>query len=594
MVLAAVRRLTRRARGVDGRGLAAPDVASATAVLLGAALVVLAAQQQPYNQNEWVQIRPYGDPDLGTAVSGTRQPPLDPLLGVLVQRLLGVGHLEQRLVPVAAGIGSLAVVAVLLRRLGLGWAAPLGVLFLATAPLFLRYSAYTRPYALPVLLMLLCALAGSLWLDTGRRRWLAAALATALLLPVARVPEPTVFLTGAAGVLAVLGARDRGLRARAWALAGTLLLGLLTVGAGMLVQLAATSSTNAGRSFLDPDPERVLARVPAGLVEIWDLVVPLYSTWFPWWPLTVAVVLTGVLLPTPRRRLLATWYWAPLLLGPLAFLVAFHTLVPLDLRDYRIRFAYFAVPPLAVLVAVVAHGVGDGVGRDPGHPAPRWRWWGAVLVLSLVVSQLPASWRVLTRDDAVDLAQAGQVLAQEVPDDAVVVFDGPAPIGRWRQPFFARSRFLPEDTTVLETPDLARGRVEVPPGAGPVYLLLVDAECVSSVACDLPSIAWQGRVEGYRPVVRMDHLTLYEPVAGQEGREGLLRAMRALVSAYGAQHAVLNAQVAARILDQQDRRGDAFQLLARVCRRHPDDDTQQRCRRNVARAFPGRGLRGSG
>ncbi len=41
-------------------------------------------------------------------------------------------------------------------------------------------------------------------------------------------------------------------------------------------------------------------------------------------------------------------------LGPLAFLVAYHTVnpFPLDVRHYRSRFAYFWIPALVVMVAV--------------------------------------------------------------------------------------------------------------------------------------------------------------------------------------------------------------------------------------------------
>ena len=39
-------------------------------VALGAALLVVTAVNQPYNQNEWVQLRPYDKPDLGEAIAG--------------------------------------------------------------------------------------------------------------------------------------------------------------------------------------------------------------------------------------------------------------------------------------------------------------------------------------------------------------------------------------------------------------------------------------------------------------------------------------------------------------------------------------------
>ncbi|MGI8711396.1 MAG: hypothetical protein ACR2LA_10430, partial [Acidimicrobiales bacterium] len=47
------------------------------AVVTGAALMLVTALNQPFNQNELAQIGPYGSDDLSTIASGTRQPPLD-------------------------------------------------------------------------------------------------------------------------------------------------------------------------------------------------------------------------------------------------------------------------------------------------------------------------------------------------------------------------------------------------------------------------------------------------------------------------------------------------------------------------------------
>ena len=154
-------------------------------------------------------MEPYGSNDLGTITSGTRQPPLDPLLGSLIQHLLGEGQLRQRLLPVAAGIGTLVLISLLLRRWCGGYAGPAAVLILATQPLMVRYSAYTRPYALPLFLMTLTWFAADRWLATGRWRWLVVAASSSALLPLARVPEPTVFLLASAVVLGWMAARGR-------------------------------------------------------------------------------------------------------------------------------------------------------------------------------------------------------------------------------------------------------------------------------------------------------------------------------------------------------------------------------------------------
>ncbi len=553
-------------------------------VLLGAVLIVLTVLQQPFNQNEYVQLAPYGDADLGTAVTGTRQPPLDPFLGVLVQRLLGEGQLQQRLVPVAAGVATLALTAVLMRRYGWRWAGTWGLLFLATAPLFVRYSAYTRPYAVPMALMLLAAVVGALWLDTGRRRWLLLAFVAALLLPLSRVPEPSVFLGTAALLLVLAGLRGGRPRRRPWALAGVLLLGLTTVGTAMLLRLLAQDSTTKGTSLIELDPSAVTGRLAPAADALRDLVLPLLAQWLPWWPLTLLVVVLALALPAARRPLLGSWSWLPLVLGTLVFLAVFLLLVPVGLRDYRIRYAYFLVPPLAIALAAVVHALAA---------RPRaLRWLGPALAAALVVTQLPTTWQVLTRDDAVDLDAAGAMVAAHVPDDALVVLDGPGEAGRWRQAFFGDERFLPEGRTVVTVRALTRDGLAVSVHDGPTYLLVMDAACVSNVDCsDQPADVWDGQLPGYEEVARDQYVVLYRPTEERTGVTGLLHAMIALVDGYGAARAVPDAIVAARVMVRRGQDEEAAALLGRVCDAQPTDADLDACETAIEKRGLGEYLR---
>lgn len=550
----------------------------ALAVVLGSVLLVGTALNQPYNQNEWEQIKPYGSPDITTAVTGTRQPPLDPLLGSLVQRLVGEGQLEQRLVPVACGVGSLVLMCFLLRRLRLSWIGPLAVVLMATSPLFLRFTAYARPYALPVFLMLLCCVAGSRWLDTGRKRWLMVAAVGALLLPIARVPEPTAFLTVAALVLLLVPVEPTVPLGRKGSLAGVYLLSLLSCGAAMALLLARQQQTKGGHNLVDVNPFRMVGRIPEGAQRLVDQVVPMFADWLPWWPLLLTVAVLALLLPGARRRLGGCWFWTALVLAPLLFLIAMHTVVPLDLRTYQIRFGYFFVVPLVLLVAISSRALGDSVHRFA-------RWVGPLLVATLVVSQLPGTWRVLTENEGADLAQAGDVLAARVPPDALVLYDGPGLTGRWRQPFFAGDRYLGEHTQVVNVSGIAQGWQHVPGDAGRVWLLILDAECVSSVACNLPPADWDGHVPGYRRVERFDHFTLYAPLGDRKGVSGALRAVTALMAAYGPERAVQDAAAAARILVDVGRESAAATLAASVCAQQPEE-TQRACGRQLGAYGP--------
>lgn len=528
-------------------------------VLVGSVLIVLTSLNQPYNQNEWKQIAPYGAPDLGVAVNGTRQPPLGPLLGTLVQRLIGEGHLEQRVVPMASGIGCLLLMMVLLRGLRTDYAGVAALAFMATAPVFLRFSAYTRPYALPTMLMLACALAGTRWLETGRRRWLVLAFGCALALPLTRVPEPTVFLAASAVLLAVAGLRSSLPRRRAWPLAGGLLGSLVTVGAfTSLALVRETRTTSTGDVILDLNPFHALARLPAGLQELWEHVLPLYGRWFPWWPLVVLIVILAAVVPTARRRLLGIWWWLPFVLAPLAFLVAYHSVnaYPLEMRHYQIRFACFWVPPLVMAVAAVLESLArDTRLRRPVVP---------LLALALVVGQLPGTWRVLTENDAVDFAQAGVVLRDRVPEDAVVIYDSASRAGWWRQPFSGAPRYLRDTARVVSATRIAHGQVRLPRSA-PVHVLLLDSDCAGGTACDIPGLAWDGVVGGYEQEARFDRFTLYTPTDGQRGADGAVRALLSLVDAFGEEWAVTDAAAAARLLEARGRPGRAAALLRRVC-----------------------------
>ena len=135
--------------GASGSGPHEPDRSDlwwyAGGVVVGAALLLTTALRQPFSYDELSQINPYGSDSISSIIDGTRQPPLDALLGGLFRHVLGQGQLQQRLVPLLSGIGILVVTSLLLRRLGLGRAGAWAVFVLATAPLAVRSGADTRP-----------------------------------------------------------------------------------------------------------------------------------------------------------------------------------------------------------------------------------------------------------------------------------------------------------------------------------------------------------------------------------------------------------------------------------------------------------------
>ncbi len=497
----------------------------AGSVVVGAILVVMAALQQPFNENELKQMAPYASGSLHQIIGETRQPPLDPLLGAMVQHLLGEGQLRQRLVPVLAGIGALAVMGLLLRRLGVGVVGAFALLVMATAPLFVRYSAYSRPYALPMFLMVIFVYAAQGWLDTHARRWLVLAAVATLALLLARVPEPVMFLLTTMVSLAWFAFRGRLSWSQVWPLIAIPAVGLMAVGYPTFRALRSQT----GGSTLDSTLSRFTSRFDRSLHQLVTEFASLIASSFPWWPITLAVIVAAFAWPVSRRRLLGWWFLFPLLVPPTAWVLIYHFLSPYSLQTlpYRARSALFFVPAYTVVVLALAAGVVETVHRADR----RLRAGLAVVLAAALVTQLPATGRVLVQDLSPDVGEAAAVLTR-LPEDAIVLYDTPSPSGYWHQPFRARPRYLGDRPEVLQVSQLMRHPKSVPP-QGPVYLLMLDSECAYSTVCDEAPADWNGEVGGWRVVRRFDRYTLYEPRAPLSGRVGVLQALRDFAASLG-------------------------------------------------------------
>ena len=157
----------------------------------------------------------------------------------------------------------------------------------------------------------------------------------------------------------------------------------------------------------------------------------------------------------------------------------------------------------------------------------------AALLAAAFVTQLPATIAVLTDKEAADFGEAARVLKTDVPADAIVVFDGSAPADKWHQSFSGRNRLLEGAPLVISPADIARDP-KVVPRDGPVYLLVLDAECVSRAMCDGPTGDADSHIDGWRLAERFDEFTLYEPADAQRGRPGTTEALLALAGAFGS------------------------------------------------------------
>ncbi len=522
------------------------------AVVLGAVLIVLTAIRQPFSYDELTQINVYGSDSISVITGATRQPPIDPLLGALFQHVFGEGQLRLRLVPVLSGIGSLTVLSLLLRHLGLRWAGAFIVLLAATSPLVLRYSAYTRPYALPFFLMLLATYAAQRWLDDRHRGWLITAGVTAFVLPLVRVPEPTVYLLSTAAILAWFSYRGRLARDRTKPLIVIDLAALLSMG---LMQFFSLSSSAGG--FFDPSPSGVIDRFPTGVHELATSFVGVLASAFPWWPLTLLAVIAALAIPPVRRRLFGWVFWWPLLAAPVAFAIAYHFVNPFPFfaLPYRARAASFFAPAFLLALAALAVAV------ERREITGRVKVAVAALLAAVFIGQLPATADVVVNDAAPDFAVISDVLTTQVPDNAIVIYDRPTPVGQSRQPFQGTPRYMgdtPFTASLIDVPT----HVDELPTTGPVYMLF-NGQCAHAGRC-VPGdrAAVDLSVPGWKVVYQRERFTLYAPTDGQDGTSGIVTAMTDFADALGVRLGYLETYAAAAVLDHEGKPAEAKALIA--------------------------------
>lgn len=522
------------------------------AVVTGAALILVTALNQPFNQNELAQIGPYGSDDLSTIASGTRQPPLDAWLGSFVQHLLGEGQLRQRLVPVVAGVGTLVVMGLLLRRLGLGLAGAFGLWLMATAPLMVRYSAYTRPYALPLFFMVLFVYAAMRWLEIRSKAWLAVVALAAVALPLSRVPEPIGFLLTTMVTLSWLCWRGRLAWMQAWPLIFIPGAALILVGYPVFRSLKASVG-----GYYDPSPAGIIDRFPDGAHELVTGLLPLLASWLPWWPITLLVLGACLAVPASRHHLARWWFVWPLLLAPIVFALAYHFVAPIDFTrlPYRSRAAMFFVPAYVLVVAALASAV-----VDPVKWGARVRVALGALLAAALVGQLPATAGALLHDDSPDFSRAGDMIDATVPSDGLVLYDRPAGPDDDHMGFLAQSRYLDDPAQVIEISSLSRKPTQLPDG--PVYLL-VNGQCTPGV-CGIQQVAWDQDIPGWRLISHFRQFTLYAPSDGQSGQEGAIAALTSFGVALGPELGFRETFAAAAMLQREGRTTEGATLIEQM------------------------------
>jgi hypothetical protein len=376
-------------------------------------------------------------------------------------------------------------------------------------------------------------------------------------------------MAAAAVVLAWFALRGRLTWAAAWPVITICGGALLLVGLPMSRLLAESAAMYANE-------EGIAARIEPGLHHLRTTILPLMADWFPWWPCTLAMVVVVLALGDSRRWLFGQWAFWPSLAAPVGWIVVyvFMSGVNLDAVPYRPRYLYFLLPAFCFMVAALARTVVRM--RGPHQALSVGVAW---LLAACLIGQLPAAAKVVIEDEDPDFGLAAAMLKDRVPDDAIVLYDNPNPIGRYHHPFLGSPRYMGKTPRVLPVPAVSKAPRAVP-DSGPVYLLLLDRKYgatlfrhpVNTWAADVPG--WVGE--------RYGRFVLYRPTQGQSGKDGVIEAGKSFGHALGPSVGFPESRAAVSLLAAAGNREDAYAYLDDMyARADPSDNSTRRTIRSV-------------
>ena len=404
------------------------------------AVFAMSLEEEPYNIDELRQTRSYEAPleFVVDSAYAQDQPPLDPVLNSLLQRVIGQGDWQQRLLSSVFGVAGIAVFALLLRRRGVIVGTPIAVLLLGLSPLIVSVFVYARPYALPFLLTSVFLYLTDRWLTDASRAAAVGLIVVALLLPMSRTLEPNMVLGLTALTLSALAVTGRALRFQGsiWLPVGASLLGMTAVGLPVILRLRndLIVYTDGGLLPSLEQVQRLATDLPVALAAV-----------IPGWP--VALVLAGWALSRAgvRRWIAATWWSWVWLLVPVCFILLFLLTTNPDQPLFG-RYLFTWVPVLALLAAVI---VDDTV--ESGQ---------VVAILSIGATAVLISWSAVSLVGQYRTNQGGdwEALSESIiattDPSTLVLLETPVPVGNYRTPFAGRPRYLPADWAAPRVVDL--------------------------------------------------------------------------------------------------------------------------------------------
>lgn len=511
------------------------------AVIVGASVLSVAISEEPYHIDELRQVGYYGGSIFDVVVGSAKQqqPPLDPVLNTLIQRWIGVGDVEQRLLSVLCGVGSLGLMGWMTWRSGMRLGASVSVLVMASSPLLVGVTAYARPYALPVALMLLYLAGLSLWLEERRRSGLAVVAVSGVLLPLSRTVEPTVFLIVAVGMLAI--SPWNGSHRTSWkgSVVPPLVISLCCLFFVAIPTLWALDTYmdayTTGRAFINISQlTRIVTEFPVVLGET-----------FVFWPAAVGIIILSSMTPRVRRFLVDLYWWWPLALVPLLFAILF-AVRSAETQPYFGRYAFSLVVPFAVLCGALADDI-RGHWRTP--PDVLRLGMATLIVVTLGMSGFELR-EDLTTTSNVDWREAADAVELLAEEGTVVLFDAVRPFGAYRTSFAGQPRYLSEERPIPGAEAVARHPERVPSGRRIAVLLL----------------GARPRPDGWTLVPVGKEFALYLPVPSDvpRGREGAIRTYVEFGAAIGADDGYAMLSAAVGLLEARGEREEAQRLISRM------------------------------
>jgi hypothetical protein len=463
----------------------AVGAATVGAGALTALMLYLEASHEPYHVDELRQVRSYYGSAMNVvnASFAQDQPPLDKLVGAQFGFFLGTGDIPNRASSMVAGLGVVAILIVLLWRSRVRVGVPVTVAVLAVTPTFLSFTAYARPYALPLFLILLHAAMSDSWLRNGDKIVALRLAAVAMLLPLSRVFEPPAYLVL---VTVTVFVYRRWWRpewgARVWWIAASTTAALLAVELPVFRRLQDQLSAYQGDDGA------------ASLSEQWDRVIndslPRFATVFENGWLALLLVMFALTRAGVRRRLFELWWFWPVTAAAGSFAVAFHYRT-LPGQPFYSRYGYFWLVSFAIVVGLLVDDtVERRAWRTPGT------WIAGALVGAMAVSLTVGVVDDLSTADRTDYRALGELIEAEYPDTVDVIFDTVAyPLGKWRPGYAGYGRYTADARQMIKA-EILHFRPETIVD-GQDYLIATAGPILD--------------VEGWEPVVASHNLTLYVP-----------------------------------------------------------------------------------